>query len=84
MDRLRFNGEGQAPFGAHFQTERDGFLNVLDGLRLGLALTHTARNGRTFGDPHPILVAVNRNGHFQVRWLAGNGVFCKRLSRCQW
>jgi hypothetical protein len=45
--------------GSDFQTKRNSLLNVLDGLRLCLALADTSGNRRAFHHPNPIFIAVN-------------------------
>ena len=58
--------ELKAAFHAHFETKRDGFLDVFQRLGLGLALADATGNRRALGHPDSILVAVNRNGKFHA------------------
>ena len=53
-------------FGADFEAERDGFLDVFERVRLGLALADATGNGRTLGHPHSIFVPVNRHRKFHA------------------
>ena len=76
----RLNCERQAAFGADFEAERDGFLDVLERVRLGLALADAAGNGRTLGHPHSILVPVNRHRKFHGLDLTHGQMVGKRTS----
>ena len=67
-------------FSADFEAERDGFLDVLERVRLGLALTDATGNGRTLGHPHSILVTVNRHRKFHGLDLTHGRMVGKRTS----
>ena len=69
-----------AAFGADFETERDGFLDVLERLRPGLALAHATGNGRAFSDPNAVLVAVKCHRKFHDSCLTHEREVCKRPS----
>ena len=77
---LRFHRKRQAAFRAHFKAERDGLFDVFQRLRFGFALTNAAGNGRTFGNPNSVLIAVNGDRKFHVQCVTDDGTIFKRSS----
>jgi hypothetical protein len=73
------NRERQATFSPDFQAKRNGLFDVLDGLFLRLALADTARNGRAFNHPSPVLVTVNGNRKFDCSVLNGFCLFSRHF-----
>lgn len=61
---LRLDSQRQPLLGSHFKSQCNSIFDILDGFLLGRSLTHTARYGRAFADPHTILISLKRDVEF--------------------
>ena len=69
-----------AAFGADFEAQRDGFLDVFQRLRFGFTLTHATGNRRTLGYPNSVLIAVKDHRKFHIQRVTDDGTIFKRAS----
>ena len=61
---LSLDCQGHAALGTHFETKRDRLFDVNECFLARFALTDAAGNRGAFGDPHPVLIAIQHSGEF--------------------
>ena len=64
FDETGFDCQGHAVFGPDFEATENGFADVFNGFVLGRSLADAAGDGRAFGDPDAVFVAVEGNHEF--------------------